>query len=305
MTLHQLRIFETVARYNNISKASKELHISQPAISQQLKNLEEECRKKFLRSAGHGVGLTRDGRVFRERIQLVLKQFDSLERMYKVQEPVRREVTLRIGGSHSVSAAILPDSLVKFKRRRPGIRVVVETAISSALEQRLLDSQLEIGLITNPSRNPLIVYESYEDLKVTPFVDPKSGLAEKTMTLKELAKTPLVLRTGSIILDELMQLGYRPNVVAECELSQAVIGAVQRRMGIGILHSDSVEEDIAAGNLKRIHVPELEALRFPSFIIYAAGKTLGPPAQAFLEVLHERKPLRNSRRDRKVKAHAQ
>src|SRR5438046_10428701 len=68
MTLHQLRIFAAVARYRNISKASKELHISQPAISQQLKHLEEECEQRFLHRVGHGVELTRDGRAFLDQI---------------------------------------------------------------------------------------------------------------------------------------------------------------------------------------------------------------------------------------------
>jgi DNA-binding transcriptional LysR family regulator len=300
MTLYQLRIFEAVARYLNISKASKELHMSQPAISHQLKNLEGECDQKFLYRVGHGVELTRNGRTFLDRTKFVLAQFENIEQMYNIRGPVKRDAILRIGGSHSVSAAILPDSLVKFKKRHPAVRVVVETADSRSLEQRILDAELEIALITNPSYKSLIAYEGYEDLKVTAFADRKSALAGKTMTLKELARTPLVLRTGSIIFDELVRLGYRPNLVAECELSQAVIGAVRRGMGVGILHSDSVEQDIAARMLKRINVPELEELRVRSFVIYGARKTLGPIAQDFVQVLRERKTFTVSSSDKRM-----
>jgi DNA-binding transcriptional LysR family regulator len=289
MTVHQLKIFDAVARHRNISKASKELYMSQPAISHQLKNLEGECKKTFLYRVGHGVELTRDGRTFLERIKWVLTQFESIEQIYNVRGSLKGDAILRIGGSHSVSAAILPDSIAKFKKRHSGVRIVVETANSRILEQRILDAELEIAVISNPSHKSLITYEDYQDLKVMAFVDRKSPLAGKNMTLKQLSETPLVLRTGSIIFDEFVRHGYRPNLVTECELSQAVVGAVQRRMGVGILHSDSVEQDVAAGTLKRINVSELDKLLVRSFIIYAAGKTLGPIAQDFAQVLRHRK----------------
>ena len=105
--------------------------------------------------------------------------------------------------------------------------------------------------------------------------------------MAELAETPLICRTGSSTLKELAKLGARLNLAVQCTAADAVKASVYKGMGVGILHWESVENDIAAGMLKQIRVPELEKLQVRSYIIYVARRPLRPVAQAFLEFMRE------------------
>src|SRR5204863_1678844 len=91
MTLYQLKIFEAVARYANITQASLALHASQPAISQQLKLLQDEYGVRFLSTLSHGVELTPEGRVFLGAIKPVLAQIENMEERFKVVRAIACE----------------------------------------------------------------------------------------------------------------------------------------------------------------------------------------------------------------------
>jgi DNA-binding transcriptional LysR family regulator len=82
---------------------------------------------------------------------------------------------LKIGGSNSISVDLLPKILTAFKRTHPEVEVVLETNNSPVIERRILNSELEIALVTNPSYSPLIAYEPYEELRLVAFAAP-SGI---------------------------------------------------------------------------------------------------------------------------------
>jgi len=286
MTLHQLRIFECVARDLNITQASGELHLSQPTVSHHLKLLEEECHVKFLSRNNHGIQLTREGLVFLEAIAPILQQLEIVEAGFKANQKAQIRGLL-VGGSYSISVSLLPQLLIAFRTTHPGFRFVLETNDSRVLERRVLDSQLDIAVITNPSHFPMIVYEPYRLHKVVAFGPPSCPLVGKIVKLTELSETPLVCRTGSSTLNELTKLGVRLNLAVQCEAPDAVKASVYKGMGVGILHWESVEDDIAMGILKQIRVPELEKLQVRSYIMYDDRKPLRPIAHAFLELLRE------------------
>src|ERR1043166_2042085 len=151
MTLHQLRIFERVARNLNITEASAALHLSQPTASKQLKLLEEECGVKFLARTHHGVELTREGRSFLEAIVPVLGQLDVVEAGFKANQKTRHTKSLLLGGSPSMSVSLLPQLLMTFRKTHPGFGFVLETDQSAVLERQVLESQLDIAVVANPS----------------------------------------------------------------------------------------------------------------------------------------------------------
>jgi DNA-binding transcriptional LysR family regulator len=290
MTLHQLRIFESVARHLNVTEAAEKIHISQPALSHQLKLLEDEFAGRFHYRTGHGVELTERGRAFLEAIRPLLHQADSVEQKFKTN-PSEETRFLKIGGTPSVSVAFLPKMVAIFKKTRPEVELVMETNTSRSIERRVLSSELEIGLVTNPSYSPLIVYEPYEEIRLVAFAAPSCPLAGKNVTAEQLARGPLIVRKDDYILEELVRRGYHPNVAAKCEAiaMDVVKGTVQRGMGIGILLWRTVEREIKMGLLKEIHVPELQKqFEGRAFIIYGKRKPLSGVAQEFVKSLHER-----------------
>jgi DNA-binding transcriptional LysR family regulator len=263
--------------------------ISQPSVSQQLKLLETEFGRKFLIRVNQGVELTSEGKEFLDAIQPLLNEADNLEKRFKNSATTNDAVPLIIGGSHNVSVNILPKLLMEFKQRHPALQFVLETDRSPALEKRLLASELELALITNPSYRAEIVYEPYEEMELVAFCPPTNPLARKKLTLKVLVECPLVLRRDGRLEKVLMNLGYRMNVALRCDASTAVKAAVRLGMGVGILYRNAVASRVARGTLGLINVPELKQLGIKSFIAYDKRKPLTPMAQEFFQMLLEKR----------------
>ena len=291
MTLHQLKIFECVVRHLNITKASAALHISQPSVSQQLKLLEEEFGTRFFFRLKQGVELTSEGEEFFNSIRPLLAEAENLEQKFKSKARPGDSVPLIIGGSRNVSVNILPRLLMALKERHPSVQFILETDHSPAIEKRLLASEFEIALITNPSHRAEIVYEPYEEMELVAFCLPTNPLARKKFTLKDLVECPLVLRGGGRLEKVLMNLGHKLNVALRCEASTSVKAAVRMGMGVGILYRNAVASRVAKGNLKLLNVPELKQMAIQSFSIFDRRKPLAPMAQEFLQILREKRNL--------------
>jgi len=289
MTLYQLRIFEAVARHLNITQAALELHASQPAVSQQLKLLEENYGTHFLARHSHGVKLTDKGREFLETIQPVLAQLEDIDRKFKQKQNGKTLQCLAVGGSHNVSVRVLPRLLKTFRETHPAVQFMLASNESAVIENQLFNGELEIAIISNPSHNTEFVYEPYDQMEVVAFCLPTHPIAGKTLSLKELTRYPLIARSGGRIEKVLAAQGPDMSVTLRCEMSEAVKAAVRMGMGIGILYKSAVARRLANGNLKMVHVPELKALGIKSYIVYDRRRLLSPIAEEFLELLRQTK----------------
>jgi LysR family transcriptional regulator, low CO2-responsive transcriptional regulator len=288
VTLHQLRIFESVARHLNVTRASQELHMSQPAVSQQIKLLEQQCETRFVVRIGQGVELTERGRAFLYAIRPIVAQVAEVESTFTFKPNEKKKASfLRVGGSRNHSVTVLPEILRAFQQDHPWVRFALETNDSRTMEQRVLSAAVEIALINHTSSSEQIVYEPYKQMGIVAFALASSPFIGNKITLDELFQFPLVVRRRSTTLRELLKQGYKPNVAVQCDVSEAVKAAVQRELGVGILYRETVEADLKSRNLKILHVPELERVRTKSFIIYNKNKPLSGVAQDFLDALRE------------------
>ena len=190
-----------------------------------------------------------------------------------------------------MSARILPKLLMALKERHKSVQFILETNESRIIETRLLNAELEIALITNPSHRAELVYEPYEEMELVAFCLPMNPLARKKLTLKELSECPLVLKAGGRLEKVLMSLGYRMNVVLRCEASATVRSAVRMGMGVGILYRNAIASRIATGNLKVLNIPELKQMGVKSFGVYDKRRPLAPMAQEFLRILRDKRNL--------------
>ncbi len=303
MTLHQLRIFESVARHLNVTRASQELHMSQPAVSQQLKLLEQQYGARFVVRIGQGVGLTERGRAFLDAIKPIIAKVEEVESTFKVKSNEKRSSFLTVGGSRNHTVTVLPEILRAFKQNHPRVQFGLESDDSYTMEQRILNAEVEIALINHPSYSDQIAYEPYKEMEIVAFALAKSPFIGKKISLEELFQIPLVVRRRSTTLRELLRQGYKPNIAVQCDVSEAVKAAVQRELGVGILYRDTVEADLKNRDLKILHVLDLEKIKTQSFIIYNRYKPLSAIAQDFLHDLHERKISKvESRGFRKITA---
>jgi DNA-binding transcriptional LysR family regulator len=294
MTLHQLKIFSSIAKCLNVTKASAELHISQPSVSQQVKLLQEEYGVILYKKTPRGIRLTDDGRLFLKEIEPILSQFEKLKTRFGGNGTDRVSGTLKIGGSQSPSVSFLPMLSTIFKETHPPVRMTLRTDTSRGVERLVLNGEVEIGVITNPSNHPSLVVELYAQEKLVVFASTKPPWAKKEkLTLAELVKTPLVIKKGKEGTDRvwetikhLEEQGYKLNIVMYCESPEAAKAAVRSGIGLGILFREIVEPDVRRGDLKIIKISQLK-MTIDTHIIYDKRRSLSPHAQDFLTLLHQ------------------
>ncbi len=285
MTLHQLRIFEAVARFLNVTNAAKELHVSQPAVSLQLKLLEEEFSAKFFARSNHGVELTSQGRAFLEAVRPALDQLDQLETDFKLRGRADKTDSLAVGGNNTLTEMVLPPVVIDFKARYPELRLTVHTADSRTMEGYVLDGKVDLALITLPSHAPNCVYEPFEEYAVVAFVPRGSSITSPVMSLEDLVRHPLVVRRGGGWIKEIIRRSLKLNFALECDSPQTVKAAVRRGLGVGILSRARLEFADDRDDFHLIDLPELNNVTRKSYIIYDKRRSLSSIAQDFLATL--------------------
>jgi len=292
MTLHQLRIFMTVAKHLNVTRASEELRIAQSALSRQLKLLTEECGAVLYRVRPRGVELTEEGGFVVSKAETVLSQVESIQNDCR---HARKGVTVRIGGSHSPSLSFLPLLCAAYLRTHPGIEIDFRTGTSREIEQLTANSEIEIGVITGSSHRPALSFEPCRKERLVIFSSIRYPLKKPRLTLSDLAQLPLVIkrRSGAEgfhpegILKQIEEQGLTPKVVMKCDSYFAVKAAVKAGIGVGILFRDMVEPEVKRREVKVIRVTNLET-DTDSFVIFAKDRPLSREAQQFLVLLRQR-----------------
>ncbi len=293
MTFKQFTIFASAARHLNITKAAKELRISQPSVSQQLKTLEDTYKAKFYRRIGRGIELTETGRMFLNRINPILDQLGKLNASFEDTLSGVHTEPLVVGGPHGLSALLLPSLLALFQRSHPQVQVTLLTKNMHALEQAVLDGEVEIAIISRPSSYPSLIVEPYRREKLIAFVAKNHPLAKRGMqAFCDLPCLPVLITAvkggGSAekVLRQMEDQGYRFNIAMRCGSPDALKIAVKRNAGVGILHADTIGPELRRGEFKAIRLPGIK-LEGDSFIIYRRDKLLSSAARDFLTLLRQ------------------
>jgi DNA-binding transcriptional LysR family regulator len=296
MTLHQLRIFQVVSHHLNITKASKELRISQPSVFKQVKSLEESYRTKLYRKIGRGIELTEQGRLFQGEVEEILRRVESLEKNFGLRAMPSAAGRLIIGASHGPSASLIPSLLASFKKNHPRVQVTLRTRDSRGIERLVADSAVEVAVITNLSEirdSDKFYIERCRAEQFVAFVSTKHPLGKrKILTLAEFAQLPLIVKERSEsktqeLLKQIEQQGFELNLFMECESAEAVKLAVMKGLGVGVLYRDHLKAEVRRGELKIVRIPELKRIDIKSFIIYKKDRPLSANAQEFLGLLRQ------------------
>jgi DNA-binding transcriptional LysR family regulator len=297
MTIHQLQIFEVVSRRLNITRAAAELRISQPSVQQQIKSLEESCGLRLYRKVGRGIELTIEGQKLRAEASEILNRIERLERRFEASRSFPATGTLRVGGSHVPSKSVLPSCLAKFTQSRPLVKITLQTKSSRSIERSVINSILEIAIITHPSPSPRLQYLQFGQERVVLFVSTQHRLAKaKELNLVDIAAFPLIIHrgirkgTGENTLDILKRieaLGSPPTILMECNSGEAVKTGVLRGMGIGILMQAHLGDELHKREVKILKIRDLEEMWVPSFVIFQKDKKLSDNARMFVDMLKQ------------------
>jgi DNA-binding transcriptional LysR family regulator len=244
MELRHLRYFVAVAEMENISRAALTLHVSQPALSKQIRDLEDEIGFPLFERTAKSVRLTDAGRAFLDDARTLLQ--DAEDAVTKARAVAGAEPTeLHIGHSPTPTAAILPKTLRAFQRKMPNVHVGLHDWNNKDILDGIRDGRLQLGLIVPPVKVRSLHDVRYEELfheRVCVAVAPQHPFARRrAIRITEVAAEPLIGLTRedypsyydylSMIFSKVKQ---KPRVVEEHDSFNGIISAVEAGTGIAI-----------------------------------------------------------------------
>jgi DNA-binding transcriptional LysR family regulator len=285
--LRHLRYFVAVAEMENVSKAALKLHVSQPALSRQIRDLEEEIGFLLLERTAKSVRLTDAGRVFLDEARGVLAVAE--EAVAKARAVAKKAGgELRVGYSPTPTARILPETLRLFQGAMPQVRVKLHDWSNHENLVGLRDGRLDLAFLVRPAKAAGLRQIRFEELRregARLAVSPKHRFArQRLVSLKDAGREPFVAYSKEEYPDYHEYLnavfaGMKLRVVEEHDGASSLLQAIEAGAGVAL-----VTESFSCGAGPRVKVLGLDPEPAPSIIGIASREGKGsPPAEKFWE----------------------
>lgn len=263
MDFMTLQYFRTVAKYENMSRAAEDLHITQPALSKSISHLEESLGVALFNRNGRSIKLNRYGKFFLERTEFILKEFtQAKEDLLSLVAPGQGEVS--IGFMHTIGLEIIPSLMTDVKKVYPNMKFQLTQSNSSVIIKKLEQGELDLCLISSIDINSDIVWEKLWDEPLYLIVPSDHVLASKeSVKIEEFADEPFIsIKKGNSLrrtVDELYKKeGFQLNVAFEGEEIHTVAGLVESGLGVSLI---PYIKGLDQYNLHILGVNELECKR--------------------------------------------
>lgn len=286
-TLRQLRIFDAVSRHLSYSRAAEALYLTQPAVSMQIKQLEESAGLPLLEQLGKKVYLTEAGREFQSYCRNILQQVSDADTMFTELKGMSGKLNI-----HVVSTAgyFTPQLLAEFCKRYPRAKVSLNVSNREILLQGLAHNDMDMAIMGRPPEGLELEAAPFMDNRLVIIAPAHHPLAhERHIPMSRLAEETFLVReqgSGTRIAMErfFADQNIRLTTGTEMSTNEAIKQAVQAGMGLGILSLHTVQLEL---ELQRLIVLDVE--HFPIqrhwYVIHRKGKRLTSVAQAFKDFL--------------------
>jgi DNA-binding transcriptional LysR family regulator len=304
MLLEQFRIFAVIAEHLSITRASRELHLSQPAVSKNLRHLEDAYKLRLHRKTGRGIELTDAGARFLPEITAILNQVKQLKETFcppETQAPDETTLsTLSVGGGHTPSAVLLPSLLSIYARKHRAVKIDLHTGPADLVERWLEQGEVEIAIVNRKVRSQELTSEPVREESLIAFVRPKHPLGKKPApALADLNRFSFVIGGGphgrsfsERALRSLKCPEFHPRISVCTESVEAIKTTVKRGDGIGLLYRDCVMSEFRRGEFIAIHPPGFH-FKCQNFLVFPRKGQLSREATDFIEVVRNwrRRPV--------------
>ncbi len=274
----RLETFQAVARAGRISAAARVLHLSQPAVTAQIRELERECGRPLLVRTARGVLLNADGQRLLEHAQRVSEALRAAtEAMHDEPE---KGGELVLGASQTTAACVVPHLIAEFRRTRPEATVRVEVGNTASVLEWLARGSIPLGLVEGLPRAAQVTLEPYVEDAILPVAsDAAPSSFARLRRAADLEKVPVVWReigsgTRAVVERALRRAGHsRRQGPGDLSLgtNDAVKAAVLLGLGVGFLSRWAIRSELAAGTLRVIPLQDLKIARSFSWALPAGG----------------------------------
>ena len=291
ITLKQLQIFSTVAEQQSYTQAAKLLYLTQPAISMQMKQLEEEVGVPLFDRLGKNIALTQAG-------EELLHYAGNIRLQLAEAEEVLEEIKgLKRGKLHLTMAStanyFAPQLLAAFHRKYPDAKVILDVTNRSGLIDAVEHNRTDMAIMGKPPGGHGLVGIPFMDNPLVIIAPPSHPLAgRKLIRLQELAQEPFIVRegeSGTRIAAERFFAEHGIQLITGMEMnrSEAIKQAVMAELGLGIVSLHTIEMELALKRLVVLKVEDFPILR-QWHLVYRKGKRFAAIPEAFKNFVLER-----------------
>lgn len=291
VTLRQLKVFEAVARQLSFSRAAEELHLSQPAVSMQVRQLEETVGLPLTEQIGKKVFLTAAGSELARHARVVAQQLREAETAFDALKGLRSGRLVL--GVVSTAKYFAPRLLASFRALHPEIEIRLTAQNREVIVQQLADNQIDLAIMGRPPQDIATHAEAFADHPLVIIAAPEHPLAGmKRIDPRRLEGEVFLIRepgSGTLSAMErfLAEHGIAAVPTMEFASNETIKQAVMANMGIAFISQHTVGLEMAAGRLVCLPVTGLPVMR-RWYVVQLQDKRLSPVAEAFREFLLER-----------------
>jgi DNA-binding transcriptional LysR family regulator len=287
MDFDQLETFISVARLLSFSRAADKRFRTQPAISSQIRLLEEEVGAKLLDRSGGKVSLTASGKLFLKFSEELLESRKAmLSAVAETERVPRGEIV--VGANEGTCLHILPEVFAEFKKQYPDVNISIRRSDYAKILESVIDNSVDFGIVSLPvddTRLKVVLIHRDELVIIAP---PQHPLAKKqSATVSEAAKFPLVVPKGGHTRDALEDLFFerklKPRYIMELDSSELLKRFVAADAGVGFIARSNVIEDVRANSLVTITISDA-TIRRDLALVFRKDKSLSRAARAFIDI---------------------
>ncbi len=287
MDFDQLETFLEVARLSSFSRAAEKRFRTQPAISSQIRSLEEEVGAKLLDRSGGKVSITASGKLFQKYAEETLDARRAVLVAIAETERVPRGEII-VGANEGTCLHILPEVFAEFKKQYPDVAVNIKRADYGKILESIIDNSVDFGVLSLPVSDPrltVVLIHRDELMIITP---PRHPLAKmKAATVAEVAHYPLVMPKAGHTRDGLDNLFHerklKPRIAMELDSSELLKRFVAADVGVGFIARSNVQEDVRANVLATIVLSDAK-IRRDLALVFRKDKALSRAALAFIDI---------------------
>ncbi len=287
MDFDQIETFLEVARHFSFSRAAEKRFRTQPAVSSQIRSLEEEVGARLLDRSGGRVSLTAPGKVFQRWAEETLgHRKHMMAEIAETHSTPRGEIV--VSANEGTSLHVLPEVFAAFKRQYPDVSVMVKRADYAKTMEWVLDNTVDFGVVSLPVTDPRLQVVLIHQDELVIIASPSNSLAwVESATLAYAARFPMLVPKGGHTRDVLDRLfderNLKPQISMEVDSSELLKRFVAADMGIGFIPRSSVDEDIAAETLKIVKIEDAYIPRDLA-LVFRRDKALSRAALTFIDI---------------------
>jgi len=293
MTIRHLKIFITVAEYGSMNTAAKELYLSQPTISQAIRELEEYYDMRLFDRLSRRLHITPAGQELLDHAYQVVGQFEQMEQSIRKS---RRKDIIRIGSTITIGSCLISNILNDFNRTMPEAETYTFIANTHIVEEKLLKSELDIALVEGEVHHPdLVMIPSIRDFLVLGCAKDHPFAQRKEIHVSELNSQKFIIRepgsgTRALFDKFIKRHNLTPDVSWEATCPDAFCNAILYNQCLAVVSVRLLERDIRNRQI-RIFIPHTNELERSFSLVYHKDKVFTPSMNTIRDVIaHYRQP---------------